>query len=493
MKTIKQLLTTIAVLLCSVMAHAYDFEVDGIYYNIISSSDLTAEVTKGDNEYSGEITIPSTITYKSKTLTITKINENAFTKSNITNVIIPNSITSIDDYTFYYCRSLTTITIPNSVTSIGKYAFGLCNALTSITIPNSVTSIGDFAFDGCGSLTTINIPNNIIEIGDYTFRNCFSISKINIPNNINFIGKEAFEGCTSLRYLKIEDGLKNLSFDLNCSAFSSCPLDSVYLGRDIFFYDDYNGKHSPFYNNAIKTLIIGYYVKEIDKYTFSGCKNISTIYLNCINPPLVETNNFTNSHYLNTTVYVPKGTFATYQVADIWKEFWDIQEYEVPEVPDAEIKKCSTPIINYDNGKLTITSETEGAEFVTEIKNNDIKKHYDNIIELTVTYNITSYAKLEGYANSDIATATLCWIETENTPSDLTQIESIPVIISSQNHNIIIKGVMINTEITIYDINGTKICSEIATSENIEINTTLNKNDIAIVHIGTKIVKIFIQ
>ena len=70
MKTIKLLLTTIAVLLCSVMANAYDFEVDGIYYNILSSTDLTAEVTYGDNKYTGNVIIPSIVNYKSRDLTI---------------------------------------------------------------------------------------------------------------------------------------------------------------------------------------------------------------------------------------------------------------------------------------------------------------------------------------------------------------------------------------------------------------------------------------
>ena len=66
MKTIKHLLITIAMLLCSTTANAYDFEVDGIYYNIISATDLTVEVTKGENKYTGKVIIPSNVVYKSK-------------------------------------------------------------------------------------------------------------------------------------------------------------------------------------------------------------------------------------------------------------------------------------------------------------------------------------------------------------------------------------------------------------------------------------------
>ncbi|MBR4989391.1 MAG: leucine-rich repeat domain-containing protein [Bacteroidaceae bacterium] len=130
-------ITLTLLLICCNAAWAYDIEVDGIYYNITSFTDLTVEVTSGDNEYSGDIVIPSTITYKSKTLTVTSIGESAF----------------------FYCSGLTSITIPNSVTSIGYGAFSYCSGLTSITIPNCVTSIGNDAFYYCTSLKELRIED----------------------------------------------------------------------------------------------------------------------------------------------------------------------------------------------------------------------------------------------------------------------------------------------------------------------------------------------
>ena len=70
---------------------------------------------------------------------------------------------------FYNCRRLSNINIPNSVTSIGEYAFERCTALTSINIPDSVTSIGARAFRDCSNLTSITIPNSVTSIGDYAF------------------------------------------------------------------------------------------------------------------------------------------------------------------------------------------------------------------------------------------------------------------------------------------------------------------------------------
>ena len=130
----------------SISASAYDVEVDGIYYNLIPKAKI-AEVTEGDKNYSGVITIPSSI----------KVNDTEY------------SVTSVGNSAFYKCGGLTSITIPNSVTSIGKYTFEGCSGLTSITIPNSVTSVGNSAFKYCSSLTSITIPNSVTSIGEETF------------------------------------------------------------------------------------------------------------------------------------------------------------------------------------------------------------------------------------------------------------------------------------------------------------------------------------
>ena len=141
--------TLILSVIFSISASAYDVEVDGIYYNLISKGNI-AEVTHGDLKYSGSITIPSSI----------KVND------------VDYAVTSIGKEAFYECSGLTSITIPNSVTSIGNYAFCRCSGLTSVTIPNSVTSIGDYAFASCSGLTSVTIPNSVTSIGDWAFFNC---------------------------------------------------------------------------------------------------------------------------------------------------------------------------------------------------------------------------------------------------------------------------------------------------------------------------------
>ena len=90
----------------------------------------------------------------------------------IEELVIPSSVTSIGDYAFKDCLKLTSVTIPNNVTTIGGNAFSGCSGLTSITVGNGVTSIGGYAFSNCTGLTNINIPNSVTSIGEFVFRYC---------------------------------------------------------------------------------------------------------------------------------------------------------------------------------------------------------------------------------------------------------------------------------------------------------------------------------
>lgn len=169
MKT--KLLLTLIFTLCASSLWAYDTIVDGIYYNLIDKA-KGAIVTRGDNKYSGEIIIPSTI----------KVGE------------ISYNVTSIEEKAFLSCKALSSITIPNSVTTIGDLAFAYCYGLTSFTIPNSVTSIGRQAFHECTGLASITIPNSVTSMGGDTFWDCTGLTSITIPNSLSSIVYGAFEG-----------------------------------------------------------------------------------------------------------------------------------------------------------------------------------------------------------------------------------------------------------------------------------------------------------
>jgi hypothetical protein len=115
-----------------------------------------------------------------------------------TNYTIPDSVTSIGEEAFSWCKSLTSITIPDSVTSIGSSAFYDCSSLTSITMGDSVTSIGHTAFANCTSLTSITIPDSVTSIGSVAFMSCRSLTSITMGDSVTSIGFNAFARCTSL-------------------------------------------------------------------------------------------------------------------------------------------------------------------------------------------------------------------------------------------------------------------------------------------------------
>ena len=144
-------------------ARAYDFEVDGIYYNFISETDQV-EVTyiASGLYYSGSVVIPSTVTYSGENYRVTAIGKEAFALcSGLTSVTIPESVTFIGSFAFYGCTGLTSVTIPESVTKIDGAAFYGCTGLTSVTIPESVTELGNSVFTNCTGLTSITSMSEI--------------------------------------------------------------------------------------------------------------------------------------------------------------------------------------------------------------------------------------------------------------------------------------------------------------------------------------------
>ena len=112
----------------------------------------------------------------------------------LTQINIPDSVTSIETRAFFDCRSLTQINIPDSVTSIGANAFFDCYSLTQINIPDGVTSIGSSAFNGCNSLTQINIPDGVTSIGDYAFQYCYSLCEVLLESKPTLANTNAFFG-----------------------------------------------------------------------------------------------------------------------------------------------------------------------------------------------------------------------------------------------------------------------------------------------------------
>ena len=122
---------------------------------------------------------------------------------------------------------MTEITIPEGVTSIGNSVFFNCTGLTEVAIPESVTSIGDYAFAGCLSLTQIAIPEGVTSIGDHAFAFCSSLKEITIPEGVTSIGNGAFSNCTGLTEVYMKEGL----------IFGTGPFVDVPQGAHVWRYE----------------------------------------------------------------------------------------------------------------------------------------------------------------------------------------------------------------------------------------------------------------
>ena len=183
---------------------SYTYEGQTLKYAIISEAEKTVSIYSPRGSVSGQLILPSLVSYNGDNYTLTSIGEDAF----------------------FACNSLISIEIPNSVTSIGISAFSHCSSLTSVTIPNSVTSIGIYAFHDCSGLTSVTLGSGVETIGDYAFYYT-DLTGIEIPASVNLIGYCAFGNCSSLNDFKIADGTAQLEITNYC-----CPIKLFEVIKD---------------------------------------------------------------------------------------------------------------------------------------------------------------------------------------------------------------------------------------------------------------------
>lgn len=124
---------------------------------------------------------------------------------------IPEQVTSVGEYAFYYCENLTNITIQEGIIDIGRAAFSFCRSLDNIVIPKSVKTIGSHAFRYCTNLRSITIDGEITEISGSCFYGCSSLESIVIPYGVTKIDYEAFIGCTSLKSITMPRTVRTIN------------------------------------------------------------------------------------------------------------------------------------------------------------------------------------------------------------------------------------------------------------------------------------------
>ena len=121
---------------------------------------------------------------------------------------VPDSVTSLEAYSFFSCASLERVFIPDSVTQIGDCAFYECSNLTEIPIPKTIKSIGERVFENCEKLTSIIIPDTVTSIEERAFYCCSEMTSIFIPASVSSIGNNAFGNCDKLKEITVSDDNK---------------------------------------------------------------------------------------------------------------------------------------------------------------------------------------------------------------------------------------------------------------------------------------------
>lgn len=292
----------------------------------------------------------------------------------ITNLVIPNGVTSISNYAFFSGWGLTSVTIPDGVTNIGENSFDGCFHMTSVNIPNSVVSIGKSAFDDCSSLTTITIPNSVTSIGESAFSRCSGLTSISIPSSLKRIEHGIFYGCSSLTSVIIPNSVTYIGYE----AFARCSaLTSINIPNSVAEIDGINYYEGAFQNcSSLTSVSIGTGVKRIGDKAFANCTQLADFYCYAENVPNTKSDAFEGSYIGYTTLHVPTGSVNLYKSSSPWSGFGTI----IPLNGDIEDD-------TYIDGIYYNFSDNEA-----EVTNSAIAYSGEVVIPSSVTYKGKTYA-----------------------------------------------------------------------------------------------------
>ena len=174
----------------------------------------------GDNAFQdlsniSQIVLPESIQY---------IGNYSFNNCGITSLSLPNNTAVIGSYAFKGCTSLASINIPTSLTSLGVEAFMGCSTLnTDIVLPSSLTTLSDSCFSGCSAVSTVDIHSNEVSIGNYAFNDCANLTKCDFHDaSLNTLGQYAFHNCSTLANVNTNNTINMTGGTVGRNCFTNC-------------------------------------------------------------------------------------------------------------------------------------------------------------------------------------------------------------------------------------------------------------------------------
>ena len=226
-----------------------------------------------NSKFSGDVVIPSEITYMDKKFRVTEISDSAFFGAkNLTSVTMPADIKGFGKNMFDGCEKLVSCNIPDNVTEISPSCFSSCAALKSIVIPAGVTAIGNNAFYYCSSLESISLPEGLKTIGERAFYQCAKLAEINLPVGVTAVPAYAFGYCSSLTHFEFGDRITSIG---NYALSGCIKLQSVTLPSALTAIPNslFNGC------KALTSVDIPASVTSIGSSAFNGCMSMTEIEL----------------------------------------------------------------------------------------------------------------------------------------------------------------------------------------------------------------------
>ena len=367
----------------------------------------------------------------------------------LTEVVIPETINSIPDYAFYYCNNLTSLTISEGVTKIGDYAFEKCNNINSIILPQSLSSIGESAFRGCEGIIDIYCYAEKLPSIEYnTFYAAYpEYATLHVPAN----AIEKYRTTSPWSDFGNFETLEVMVEEINLNHSSNILLEGESLSLTVTVIPDDATDGSVIWNSSDPS------VATVD----------NTGKVTAIAPGTATITAMANDG---------SGVSASCEVT----------------VKEKLLGKCATPTISYVDGKVVLTCETEGVEFKTSVVSINDNEHVGAEFDYIPTQTFTTYATKSKYENSDEVSITLCWVpcseEHESEEDGILNIPAKPVLISTLGGTITLSGLAEGTEVTLYTTDGTMVAHQQSSAG--EATFTVDTNQVYLVHIGDKVVKI---
>ncbi len=334
-----------------------------------------------ESDYTGDVVIPATVAHDGKTYPVTIIGDHAFYQCrSLTGITIPGSITAVNEGAFEGCSGLTRtditdlaawcninfnsyyanplifthhlylngaevtdLAVPESVTSINDWAFIECSGLKGVTIAGTVTSIGDGAFQGCTGLTDIEIPGSVTTMGNDVFAYCSGLARVSLGKSVTSIGNHAFYQCTGITSIEVPNSVTTIGGNAfyGCTALRGISIpDQVTAVGGLAFYGC----------TALTSVSIGKSVTTIGKDAFSNAPAIETVTCKATTPPsLYNMDMFMANVFNHAALHVPAGFERAYMRDPYWGQFVSI----TGDVADGN------PIIDPDYLKCDVNGDGE--------------------------------------------------------------------------------------------------------------------------------------